>query len=598
MVVDSTTQHRRGKRPNRAGPAAGAPGEGRFDQAVAVATHGRAEATLDCGWGRLLFSQTFESAAELVEGLRDEAVDRRDIAFYVSDPHVLISLAPQELFLDPSHTYRLDLDRYRGRQHAHPGFFVRRLGAEADAEAVNRIYALHGMVPVAPEFFWSRRDSRALGVLVAEDSVSGEILGTVMGVDHVHAFGDPSLGSSLWCLAADPQSRHPGIGAALVRHLAEHYRARGCAYLDLSVMHDNEPAIALYERLGFRRVPVFAVKRKNSFNERLYTGAGPGDELNPYARIVIDEAMRRGIRVELIDAPGGMFRLSHGGRSVRCRESLSELTSAVAMSICDDKAAARRIVAGAGVQVPAQMPAGDARREREFLEAHRRVVVKPSRGEQGRGIAVGIETIDELRAAVDRARRVDERVLIEEMVEGEDLRLVVIDYRLVAAAIRRRPEVVGDGRLSLRRLIERQSRRRAAATDGESTIPIDAETTRTLGLAGLGLDDVVEEGRVVTVRGTANLHAGGTIHDVTDEVHPVLVGAAIRTARVIGMPVVGVDLMVRSPRQPGYAFIEANERPGLANHEPQPTAQRFIDLLFPQTVPASARRATESARAG
>jgi GNAT-family acetyltransferase (TIGR03103 family) len=244
------------------------------------------------------------------------------------------------------------------------------------------------------------------------------------------------------------------------------------------------------------------------------------------------------------------------------------------------------------------MPAGDARREREFLEAHRRVVVKPSRGEQGRGIAVGIETIDELRAAVDRARRVDERVLIEEMVEGEDLRLVVIDYRLVAAAIRRRPEVVGDGRLSLRRLIERQSRRRAAATDGESTIPIDAETTRTLGLAGLGLDDVVEEGRVVTVRGTANLHAGGTIHDVTDEVHPVLVGAAIRTARVIGMPVVGVDLMVRSPRQPGYAFIEANERPGLANHEPQPTAQRFIDLLFPQTVPASARRATESARAG
>jgi hypothetical protein len=36
-------------------------------------------------------------------------------------------------------------------------------------------------------------------------------------------------------------------------------------------------------------------------------------------------------------------------------------------------------------------------------------------------------------------------------------------------------------------------------------------------------------------------------------------------------------------------FIEANERPGLANHEPQPTAQRFIDLLFPLSMPASAR---------
>ena len=30
--------------------------------------------------------------------------------------------------------------------------------------------------------------------------------------------------------------------------------------------------------------------------------------------------------------------------------------------------------------------------------------------------------------------------------------------------------------------------------------------------------------------------------------------------------------------------IEANERPGLANHEPQPTAERFLDMLFPQTA--------------
>src|SRR5690606_17247935 len=146
----------------------------RFEPAPPAPVQGRPEATIDCGWGRLLFSQTFESPAEIVEVLRAEAAERRDIAFYVSDPHVLVSLAPQELFLDPSHTYRLDLARYRGGQRAPSGFLVRRLGAEADAEAVNRIYALHGMVPVSPEFFWSRRDSRALSVLVAEDSASGE----------------------------------------------------------------------------------------------------------------------------------------------------------------------------------------------------------------------------------------------------------------------------------------------------------------------------------------------------------------------------------------------------------------------------------------
>ncbi|MAL57711.1 MAG: N-acetylglutaminylglutamine synthetase, partial [Brevundimonas sp.] len=159
----------------------------------------------------------------------------------------------------------------------------------------------------------------------------------------------------------------------------------------------------------------------------------------------------------------------------------------------------------------------------------------------------------------------------------------------VACALRRPPRVIGDGRTPLRALIEHQSRRRAAATGGESTIPIDEETERTLGEAGYGLDDVAPEGVEVLVRKAANLHLGGTIHDVTEEVHPTLIRAAVAAARAIDIPVTGIDLMVKSPREPDYAFIEANERPGLANHEPQPTAERFIDLLFPLSAPTSAR---------
>src|SRR5690606_4654227 len=101
----------------------------------------------------------------------------------------------------------------------------------------------------------------------------------------------------------------------------------------------------------------------------------------------------------------------------------------------------------------------------------------------------------------------------------------------------------------------------AAATGGESSIPIDAETERTLAEAGYGLDDVAGEGEEILVRKAANLHLGGTIHDVTDEVHPVRVEAAVAAARAIDIPVPGIDLMVRAPDQPDYAFIEANERP-------------------------------------
>ena len=69
----------------------------------------RRNAIVDCGWGRLVFANTFSTPELLAETLRAEAPDRRDIAFYVLDPHVALAQAPQELFLDPSHTFRLDL---------------------------------------------------------------------------------------------------------------------------------------------------------------------------------------------------------------------------------------------------------------------------------------------------------------------------------------------------------------------------------------------------------------------------------------------------------------------------------------------------------
>ena len=100
----------------------------------------------------------------------------------------------------------------------------------------------------------------------------------------------------------------------------------------------------------------------------------------------------------------------------------------------------------------------------------------------------------------------------------------------MAAAVRRPATVVGTGRHTVRDLVEAQSRRRAAATGGESTIPLDDETARTVAGAGRALDDVLPEGERLAVRRTANLHTGGTIHDVTAELHPEL--AAVGRRRV------------------------------------------------------------------
>src|SRR3954452_24995562 len=546
----------------------------------------RSDVVLDLGWGRLIFGQTFPDLGGIVDALRSEEAGERDICIYPRDPHVLVGLAPDELFIDPSYTYRLDLHRYRARSELIRGVFVRTVTSEAEMDAINEIYALNGMVVGDAAVMWRNHRTRTFTYLVAEDTRTGKIVGTVTGVDHELAFDDPEAGTSLWCLAVHNQDAPPGTGEALVRVLAERYVGRGRAYLDLSVMHDNEGAIRLYRKLGFTRVAAVCVKRKNPINTPLFAARPPGlEELNPYALIIAEEALRRGIRVEVADAESGELRLSVGGRTVTTLESLSEFTTAVAMSRCDDKRVTRRIMERAGVRVArgAAATEGDLESAAMLLGQVGEVVVKPARGEQGRGITVGVTDDAGLARAVALALQFCPDVLVEELVQGDDLRVIVIDRQVAAAAVRRPAEVVGGRRHTVTELIRSTSRRRERATGGESRIPLDDITAEVVAAAGWSMDDVPPNGERIRVRRTANLHTGGTIDDVTDLLHPAIAEASGRAAAALDIPVTGLDFLVPDVSGPDYVFIEANERPGLANHEPQPVAERFVDLLFPET---------------
>ncbi|GJL83767.1 MAG: glutathione synthase [marine bacterium B5-7] len=539
---------------------------------------------VDCGWGRLVFGQTFRSSAGLAKTLLGESLGHRDVGLYIRDPQVVISRAPQQLFIDPSLTYRLDLTNASLPTDIRRGVTIRRLRDTADEAEINRIYKMRDMVTVREGFYRHHDSHPELTILIAVDSKSDNIVGCVTGVDHFKAFSDPDNGSSLWALAVDPQCAHPGIGETLVIALARQFADTGRSFMDLSVMHDNSQAISLYKKLGFYQVPVYCIKTKNAINEKLFVGNQPQSQLNIYARIIVDEAYRRGIVVDIVDAEGGFFDLSLGGRTVSCRESLTELTSAVAMSRCDDKVTTQRFLKRAGLSVPAQRILGCADDAVGFLEEYHRIVVKPARGEQGAGVRVDLQQPENVISAFNAARKLCDRVIGELYVEGKDLRVIVINDEVVAAAIRRPAAIIGDGVLTIADLITKQSRRRSAATGGESTIPMDDETERCVTEAGFDLESVLAHGQSLNVRKTANLHTGGTLHDVTHNLHPALVDAALTGARVLNMPLVGFDFLVEDVNLPRYVIIEANERPGLANHEPQPTAERLLDMLFPQTA--------------
>ena len=541
-------------------------------------------AILQCGWGRLLFADTFPSPESLAQAVLEEKEQQRDIALYLVDPHLVLNCAPKQIFLDPSNTYRLRMSDCPPIKRAIEGFEIRPLQHKEELDEINRIYTTLNMVPLDVEYVWSQRDNKAFTYAVARQSKTGRILGVAMGADH-KACADYMPGRcSLWAVAVDPQAALTGIGEGLVRYFINRYRELGREEMDVSVVHDNDKALRLYEKLGFKRVHVFAAKRRNRINERLFVGKPDTEGFNPYAMIIINEALRRGIAFEPLDKDRGYFRLSLGGRQVTCWESLSEMTSAIALKRAEDKQFTREILNEAGLSTPDQIVASDPAESSRFLNKHKSVVVKPLHGEQGQGISVDVRSEQGLKRSIKKAKQHGETVLLEQFVEGEDLRIIVINKEVVAASIRRPPHVIGTGNQSIRYLIAKLSRRRSAATGGESTIPVDDETERCLRISGYTLDDILDKDVTIPVRKTANLHTGGTMHDVTDVLHPELEEAAIRASLALEIPVVGLDFIVDAPDKPRYVIIEGNERPGLANHEPQPTAEKFVDFLFPQSV--------------
>lgn len=315
------------------------------------------------------------------------------------------------------------------------------------------------------------------------------------------------------------------------------------------------------------------------------TGTVPAgyEACNEYTRIIVDEALRRGVEVTIGDPGLGELELRRDGVVHRAFQSLSDLTSAIAFRRCDDKLLTRRVLADAGLPVAPGQLAGAGAADASFLAEHGAVVVKPCQGEGGAGISVGVTDVDGLRDAVASARRHCARVLIEAVAPGDDLRVLVIDDAVVAASVRRPPLVTGDGRRTVRSLVEHRNGARVA--EGGFATPLDDITEATVRAAGHELDDVLADGEELAVRRTANLHTGGTIHDVTDVLHPALADLARRATDAIGLPVAGVDLMVHDPGVSApVVVIEVNEQPGLANHEPRPTAQRYLDLLFPATA--------------
>lgn len=295
--------------------------------------------------------------------------------------------------------------------------------------------------------------------------------------------------------------------------------------------------------------------------------------LGPSTGAIVQAAMARGIPLRRLTL-GSLVQFGWGSRQRRIQAAETDRTSAIAESIAQDKELTKNLLDAAGVPVPRGRPVSDAADAwLAAAEIGGPVVIKPRDGNQGKGVAVNIETHEQVLAAYAAASEISSDVMVEQYIPGFDFRLLVVGKNVVAAARRDPPQVIGDGMHSVRELVEQMNsdpRRSGGHATSLTWIRFDDIALATLAKQSYTADSVPLEGALVLLRNNANLSTGGSATDVTDDVHPEVAARAVAAARMIGLDICGIDIVCDDVHKPleeqDGAIIEVNAAPGLRMH--------------------------------
>ena len=314
--------------------------------------------------------------------------------------------------------------------------------------------------------------------------------------------------------------------------------------------------------------------------------------LGPSTACIVDAAVARNIPATRLIAKGNLVQLGYGARCRHIWTAETDRTPAIAESISRDKDLTKALLQSCGVPVPEGCIVESAEAAWEAAnDIGIPVVVKPCDGNHGRGVFIELSRREEIESAYHMALKEGTGVLVERYIAGTEHRLLIVGGQLVAATRGDSVSVIGDGRSTITELIESQinSDPRRGSTENHplNWIRLDSAAQMEIAHQGYYSDSIVPVGTKVLIQRNGN-HA----FDVTDEVHPGIASIASLAARVIGLDIAGIDLVVNDISRPlneqGGAIVEVNAGPSLLMHikpaigTPRPVGKAIVDHLFPQ----------------
>ncbi|WP_353088679.1 cyanophycin synthetase [Flavobacterium sp.] len=321
--------------------------------------------------------------------------------------------------------------------------------------------------------------------------------------------------------------------------------------------------------------------------------------LGPSTGSIVDEAVARDIPWIRLGT-NSLVQLGYGVNQMRFQATITCKTSNIAVDIACNKEETKRMLDMASIPVAS----GGICVDEEDLEMVIKkigfpIVIKPLDGNHGKGASINVQNLEDAKAGLAHAKNYSRRVIVEKFITGFDFRVLVIDNKLVAAALREPAHVRGDGVNTIQQLIDKTNKdpRRGYGHENVLTeITVDRDTTDLLTKKGYDLNTIPAKDEIVYLKSTANLSTGGTSVDVTDMMHPENIFLCERISRVIGLDVCGIDIMAPNLTQPlketGGCILEVNAAPGFRMHLapseglPRNVAAPVIDMLYPPGKPS------------
>jgi len=280
------------------------------------------------------------------------------------------------------------------------------------------------------------------------------------------------------------------------------------------------------------------------------------------------------------------IQLGHGAASRLLDSSFTDRTSQIGTNIAREKQLGSQVLRAAALPVAMHKLAKSADEAAQIAsQLGYPVVVKPADLDGGVGVAAYLLDENAVRKAFERAKAHSSLILVEKHFIGRDYRIQLVNGEVHGILEREPGGVVGDGKHTVRQLVERQNEERATATDDRRhlhPIKLDEDAEAMLAHAGLELSSVPAKGAFVRLRGAANVASGGIPKPFPVEAaHPDNIALARRTVRTLRLDVAGVDLLIPdigvSWLSSGAIICEVNAQPQMFTTMHAPMLQSLFN---------------------